>query len=73
MGPITLNWEFLDGYLEVMAFEVVLERDKAFSKGKQEENATVTQLKDWRAMGAVKGKHSLERGWGMRWSRDRGR
>lgn len=40
MGPITLNWECLDGYLEVMAFEVVLERNKAFSKGKQEENAT---------------------------------
>lgn len=73
MGPITLKWEFLDGSLEVKAFEVVLERDKAFSKGKQEENATLNTLKDWRAMGAVKGKHSLERGWGRRLSRGRGR
>lgn len=33
---VTLNWGFLEWYLELMTFEVILQRGKEFSEGKQD-------------------------------------
>lgn len=35
-GLVILNQEFLEGYLELMTFEVILQRGKEFSEGKQD-------------------------------------
>lgn len=39
MGPIVLDWVFLEECLELITLEVVLERTKGFSVGKQDWNA----------------------------------
>lgn len=54
-GPIILSWGFLDGYLRLMAFEVVLERGKRFSKEKQRENAIPDTTEGLESNGSVSG------------------
>lgn len=63
-GPLTLNWGFLEGYLELMAFEVVLEREKGFSKEKQEENAILNTTEGLESNAVFQGRARPGAWWG---------
>ena len=56
-GPLqSINQGFPEGYLELMAFEVVRERGKESSKGRQKENTILDTTKRLESNGIVLGK-----------------
>lgn len=50
-GPMRLDWKAMEGYLDLMASEVILEREQHSQRRGKKKMLLWTQLKVWRAKG----------------------